>query len=97
MIVRSFETIHRIKQDFENVKVVFIVGGTGETLKQKLLAQGRHEADIDSSDIGVSGILHEYVENIDEVDHIIINYLYDEELYLKQFLLLIGEEDKYGR
>lgn len=86
IIVRSFELIHKIKQELDDVKVLFIVGATGDNLKQKLALQGRPEKDINVSDAGVDIITREYIENIDDVDHCIINSLYDEKLYLKQFL-----------
>lgn len=86
IIVRSFEIIHKIKEDFDDVRVFFIVGASGATLKEKLLQQGRQVNDIDTSDEGVETIIGEYVTNIEDIDHCILNCLYNEELYIKQFL-----------
>lgn len=86
IIVRSFEIIQRIKEDFDDVKVFFIMGAYGETLKQKLLSQGRSADEVEASQDGVEKIIHECVENIDVIDHCILNCLYDEESYIKQFM-----------
>lgn len=86
IIVRSFKTIRRIKEDFDNVKAFFIVGAQGETLKQKLLSQGRSADDIEASQKGADEIIHECMENVDLIDHYILNCLYDEESYIKQFM-----------
>ena len=85
IIVRSFDVIRKIKQDFNKVKVLFVVGGFGDSLKERLRLQGRASKDINISEAGVESITREYLENIDVVDNCILNYLYDEELYIKQF------------
>lgn len=86
IIVRSFEIIHQIKQDYKDVKVLFIIGASGDNLRKKLRLQGRPTEDISVSEEGVDIITREYIDNIDDVDHCIVNLLYDEKLYLKQFL-----------
>ncbi len=85
MIIRSFETIRKIKEDFEDVCVIFIIGGTGKTLNEKLEEQGRAQKEIALSDSNFRAITNDYIENIDYIDYCIINSLYDKDLYLKQF------------
>ena len=89
VIIRSFEIIKRIKSDFENVRVFFIVGATGETLRKRLLRQGRSHKEISVSDFNFKVMTKDYIDNISVIDRCIINSLYDPELYLEQFIKFI--------
>lgn len=86
IIIRSFDIIKRIKNDFQDVCVFYIVGATGDTLQKRLLQQGRAQKDILVADSGVRKITDDYINNFPVIDHCIINSLYDEEIYFKQFL-----------
>lgn len=90
IIVRSFDIIRVIKKSFSDVKSLFIIGASGETLKQQLMQQGRHVEDISDSDTEIARVINEYMENIDVVDNFIVNSLYNKELYLAQFLKCIN-------
>ena len=72
IIVRSFDVIRRIKRDFGKVKVFFIVGAVGDSLKERLRLQGRDSKDIDASEAGVESMIREYVENIDVVEYAVL-------------------------
>lgn len=85
LIVRSFEIIRKIKNDFEDVLVLFMVGQTGKSLNAILKNQGRKKQEIGDTDEGLINILNEMVENMDLVDHTLNNSLYDRDLLIKQF------------
>lgn len=86
VIVRDFEVIRQIKSDFVDTKVLFIIGANGETLISQLSKQGRSEDECSSLFEKHNSIVQDYMLNIDVVDGCIINYLYDKDLYLKQFI-----------
>lgn len=85
IIIRSFETIKRIRQDFPNTKVLFVIGATGETLEHKLNLQGRTCDECAMLRETHCDIFKDYLANIDIINGCIINCLYDENLLLKQF------------
>lgn len=95
IIIRSFDIIKRIKNDFQNVYVFFIVGATGDTLQKRLIQQGRAQKEIHAADLGFSSITDDYIDNISVVDHCIINSLYDPNLYFKQFLAFVQTNIEY--
>lgn len=86
IIVRPVKIVKRIKEDFNDVKMFFIMGVYGDALKEKLLSQGRSEDDIGASQEGVVKIIHECIKNIDVINRCILNCLYDEKSYIKQFM-----------
>lgn len=86
IIVRSFDVIRELKKDFKDVRALFIVGPTGEKLDQQLLSQGRSQNDIKAARNSVKKILGEYIENMDVIDRCILNCLYDEDTYIRQFM-----------
>ena len=94
LIIRSFKVIERIKMDFKDVCVFFIIGATSETLKNKLTTQQRASKDIALADLGFHLITEEYIKYISLVDFCIINSLYDKELYLNQFITFTREKLK---
>lgn len=83
--VRSFDIIRKIKNDFEDVLVLFILGQAGKSLNAILKKQGRKKQEIGDTDEGLINILNEMVENIDLVDHTLNNSLYDRDLLIRQF------------
>ena len=85
IIIRSFEIINKIRQDFPNTKVLFVIGATGETLERKLDLQGRTCDECAALKKNHCDIVKDYLDNIDIIDGCIINCLYDEDLLLKQF------------
>lgn len=85
LIVRSFDIIKKIKNDFKDVLVLFMLGETGENLNNILENQGRNQNEIGDTDEGLKNILNEFVLSIDLVDHTLINNLYDRDLLMKQF------------
>lgn len=82
IIIRDFQLIERIKQEFDDVRVLFVVGATGCDLQTRLKKQGRND---DSILERQREITEEFSKYIRLVDHCIINYFYDEGLYLHQF------------
>lgn len=85
IIIRSFETIEEIQHDFSDTKVIFIIGATGETLEKHLNSQGRSETECSTLSSTHLAIVKDYVTNMNMIDGCIINCLYNEDLFLKQF------------
>lgn len=85
IIIRSFEIIKKLQEDFLDTRVLFIVGATGETLKRQLNIQGRSEDECLMLQCTHFDMVKDYITNIDMIDGCIINCLYNEELFLKQF------------
>lgn len=89
IIIRSFDIIKRIKDDFDNVCVFFIIGATGDTLQKRLIQQGRAQKDILVADSVFRSITNDYINHFSVIDHCIINSLYDQDIYFKQFLAFV--------
>lgn len=93
VIIRDFDTIRKIKKDFSDVIVLFVIGETGQELNKRLVSQGRDKKDINVTE-GLEKIIKEYVYNIDLINHCLINSLYDKDLYLKQFFCYVNKYSK---
>ena len=85
IIIRSFKIIKKLQEDFLDTRVLFVVGATGETLKTQLNLQGRSENECLLLQCTHLDMIKDYSDNIDTIDGCIINCLYNEELFLKQF------------
>ena len=92
IIVRSFKIIQQLKNDYKDVKVIFIIGGTGEDLAERLKQQGRSPVEIENTTADLIDIIHDYSNNIDLVDYYIINSLYDKKILVDQFNYHLGLE-----
>lgn len=85
VIIRSFETIREIKNDFEDVRVIFLIGESGQELKDILQKQGRNLSEYKDEKSDLNKMIDDYTKNIDIINNCILNFLYDEQFLLRQF------------
>ncbi|MBN1903376.1 hypothetical protein JW926_18805 [Candidatus Sumerlaeota bacterium] len=83
-IVRSCDTIRKMKTDYPNSLILYLQSGlSGEDLRKKLEEQEREDVDIDERMRRVRNDFFDYCRNIDLFDRVLINY-YDPESLIDQ-------------
>lgn len=89
IIVRDFTTIEKIKNNYSDVKTVWIIGETGDELHKKLEEQGRNNEEIHGINEDFSILADEIINGSLDIDYIIVNILYDKNLLIKQLTNII--------
>ena len=90
VIIRSFETIREIKKDFDDVRVIFLIGESGQDLQKILKKQGRNLSEYDDEKNDLSKMVDDYTNNVDIINNCILNYLYDEKFLMRQFFNIVS-------
>jgi len=89
LIVRSCETIRKIKKDYPQALVLYVQSGlSGVDLERQLKEQGRHPDDIDERMRRLRQDYFDYCNHIELFDYVLINY-FDPDSLVNQMMAVM--------